>query len=159
MLSVVFRRYRRAMGEPQQQIDVDAFMAVFIPFFIIGMALAILQIIMMWLIFEKAGKPGWAAIVPFYNTYVLLKLVGRPGWWMLLFFLPIVNIVFLIMVMVDLATAFGKPGVFAVLLIFLQPIGMAILAFSKNAVYRGPLADAHFMNWQQQQPGQYPPIQ
>ena len=35
----------------------------------------------MWKVFTKAGKPGWAAIVPFYNTYTMLEIAGRPGWW------------------------------------------------------------------------------
>jgi len=41
-------------------------------------ALTILQIIATWLIYKKAGQPGWASIIPFYNFYVLLKIVGKP---------------------------------------------------------------------------------
>jgi hypothetical protein len=152
------------MGQPQPQfdttVDSGAFLSVFIPFMIIGLAFAVFSIVAMWRIFTKAGKPGWAAIVPFYNTYVLLKVVGRPGWWLVLLFVPLVNFVIVILVLVDLAKAFGKSGGFAVLLIFLQPIGMGILAFSGNAVYRGPLADPNFaaQQYQQQyQQPQYPP--
>lgn len=49
------------------------------------------MIIAMWRIFTKAGQPGWAAIIPFYNIYVLMKVVGRPGWWLILFLIPLVN--------------------------------------------------------------------
>jgi len=146
------------MGQPQPhvpQVDTGAFLAAFIPFLIVLLALSIVQIIAMWRILTKAGQPGWAAIVPFYGTYVLLKTVGRPGWWLVMFFLPIANIVFLVLVMVDLAKAFGKSGGFAALLIFLPFVGMPMLAFSDNAVYRGPVADPNFAAWQNSQYNQY----
>jgi hypothetical protein len=141
---------------PSAPIDSSTFLSWFIPLMIVGLAFAIFTVVVTWRVFTKAGKPGWAAIVPFYGTYVLLKLVGRPGWWLVLLIVPIVNIVIVILVLIDLAHAFGKSGGFAVLLIFLQPIGMAILAFSRDAVYRGPVADPNFVARQQYQP-QYPP--
>ena len=61
-----------------------------------------------WKVFTKAGQPGWAILIPFYNTYVLLKIVGRPGWWLVLMFIPLVNIVIAIIVAIDLAKSFGK---------------------------------------------------
>ena len=50
-----------------------------------------------WKIFTKAGKPGWASIIPFYNLYVLFEIAGMNGWLFLLLCLPIVNIVMLIL--------------------------------------------------------------
>ena len=96
-------------------------------------------IFVQWRIFTKAGKPGWASIVPFYNIIILLEIVGKPWWYLLLLFIPIVNIVILIMVMIALAQVFGKSGGFAVGLIFLSLIFMAILAFG-DAKYLGPQA-------------------
>jgi uncharacterized membrane protein YhaH (DUF805 family) len=83
----------------------------------------------MWKIYTKAGQPGWAALVPFYNIYVLLKVVGRPGWWLVLFLIPVVGIVVGIIVAFDLAKSFGKGGGFAVLLFLLPIIGYPILGF------------------------------
>ena len=96
-------------------------------------------IFVQWKIFTKAGKPGWASIVPIYNIIVLLEIVGKPWWYLLLLFIPVVNIVILIMVMIALAQVFGKSGGFAVGLIFLSLIFMAILAFG-DAKYLGPQA-------------------
>lgn len=96
-------------------------------------------IFVQWRIFTKAGKPGWASIVPFYNIIILLEIVGKPWWYLLLLFIPIVNIVILIMVMIALAQVFGKSGGFAVGLIFLSLIFMAILAFG-DAKYLEPQA-------------------
>ena len=49
---------------------------------IIYIAVIVFEIAALWRVFVKAGRPGWAAIIPFYNYYVLLKVVGRPGWWL-----------------------------------------------------------------------------
>ena len=47
-----------------------------------------------WKTFTKAGKPGWASLIPIYNVYVLLQIVGRPGWWLIPLMLPFINIIF-----------------------------------------------------------------
>ena len=104
---------------------------------IVYLAIIVLEFVSFWKIFEKAGQPGWAGIVPFYNWYVMLKIVGRPGWWFILFLVPVVNIVVLIMVYNDLSKSFGKSGGFTVGLIFLGFIFFPILAFG-DATYRGP---------------------
>jgi hypothetical protein len=117
-------------------------------------------IVAMWMLFTKANQPGWAAIVPFYNIYVLLKVVGRPGWWLALMFVPGVVTVIVVIVMIDLARAFGKRGVFAVLLILLPFVGWPILGFGA-ARYVGPVADPAFrMGYGQRhyrQDSEYPP--
>jgi hypothetical protein len=104
-------------------------------------ALIAFGIFVQWRLFTKAGKPGWASIVPIYNIIVLLEIVGKPWWYLLLLFIPIVNIVILVMVMIDLAKVFGKSSGFAVGLIFLSIIFMAILAFG-DARYVGQPAAA-----------------
>ena len=99
---------------------------------ILSLALAVLGIVAMWKIFEKAGKPGWAAIIPFYNVYVLFEITWGNGWKFLFLLIPIANIVFAIITMVKLAKAFGKGGGFAVGLIFLSIIFYCILAFDQS---------------------------
>ena len=100
------------------------------------LAVAVFSIVIMWRIFEKAGEHGWAAIIPFYQNYVLFKITWGQGWLFLLLFLPIINIVTCIITMIKLAKAFDKSGAFAVGLIFLNIIFLAILAFGK-ARYSG----------------------
>lgn len=108
---------------------------------IVYLAVAVLGVIAMWKIFEKAGEPGWAAIIPFYNLYVLFKITWGNGWKFLFLLIPIANFVFLIITMVKLAKAFGKSGGFAVGLIFLSIIFYCILAFG-DAQYVGVPQDA-----------------
>ena len=99
---------------------------------LLTLAIAVLGIVAMWKIFTKAGEPGWAAIIPFYNLYVLFKITWGSGWKFLLLLIPIANIVIAIITMVKLAKAFGKGGEFAVGLIFLSIIFYCILAFGDS---------------------------
>jgi len=100
-------------------------------------ALGLLGIIAFWRVFQKAHRPGWAAIIPFYNMYTLLKVAGRPGWWLILYFIPIVNIIVHIVVSVDVAKAFGKSAAFGVIGLWLfSVLGYLILGFG-SAQYKG----------------------
>lgn len=95
-------------------------------------AFAIYSIIISWIVFTKAGQAGWKILIPFYNIYIFLKIVNRPGWWLLLFLIPFINIIFAIVVAIDLGKAFGKDTVWSIfLLFFLHVVGLSILAFSK----------------------------
>jgi len=107
--------------------------------YIFATVVAVFMIAAMWKVFTKAGKPGWAAIVPIYNIIVLLGIAGKPAWWIILFFIPIVNLIITILVYVALAGKFGKGGGFAMGLVFLGPIFFPILGFG-SAQYQGAVA-------------------
>jgi hypothetical protein len=96
---------------------------------IIYLAIVILMVASVWKVFVKAGKPGWAAIVPIYNVVVLLQICEKPVWWIILFFIPLVNFVIAIMLYVALAKVFGKGVGFAIGLLLLSPIFIPILGF------------------------------
>jgi len=85
----------------------------------------------MWKTFEKAGQPGWAAIVPFYNMYVLTVEIARKEiLWFILMFVPCINIVAMILVCIDVAKNFGKGPGFGVGLALLSPVFFCLLGFS-----------------------------
>lgn len=113
----------------------------------VGVAWAIYVLVILvelaavWRIFQKAGRPGWAAIIPIYDAYVLLKIVGRPGWWLLFYFVPVVNIIVLIVVYHDLSKSFGHGGGFTVGLVFLSFIFIPVLGFGSSR-YVGPGGNA-----------------
>ena len=106
---------------------------------LLGLVGGLVVLIAMWKIFSKAGKPGWAVLIPIYNLYVLLEIVGRPIWWLIMFLIPLVNVIFIFILWFDLAKAFGKGAGFALGLIFLNPIFILILGFG-SAQYVGPVA-------------------
>lgn len=107
--------------------------------FLFFAALTVFYIAVGWRIFTKAGRPGWAAIIPIYNVYVLLQMVGRPAWWLLLTFIPVINFIIGIVLCVDLAKSFGRGTGFGIGLFILGFIFGPILAFG-DAKYQGPAA-------------------
>ncbi len=104
---------------------------------VIELALIAAIIVGMWKLFEKAGQPGWAAIVPIYNIYILLQIVGKPVWWLILFFIPVVNFVAAILVALAVAERFGKSPGFGIGLALLPFVFYPLLGFS-DAVYTPP---------------------
>jgi hypothetical protein len=104
---------------------------------LIELGLLVVMLAGLWKIFAKAGKPGWAALIPIYNMVVLLEIVGKPIWWILLLLIPCVGFIIGILVAVELAKCFGKGGGFAVGMIFLPFIFYPILGFG-DAQYRRP---------------------
>lgn len=106
---------------------------------IIWLAVIIGVIAGLWKVFVKAGQPGWAAIVPIFNLYIMLKITGRPVWWIVLFIIPVVSLIVAIITAVDLAKAFGKGTGFGIGLALLGFIFIPILGFG-DAQYRGPVA-------------------
>ncbi|MBN2481885.1 MAG: DUF4199 family protein [Bacteroidales bacterium] len=84
-----------------------------------------------WKIYKKAGKPGWASIIPFYNIIVLMEIIEKPVWWFILLLIPFVNIVMAIWVTNLLAKKFGKDESFTIGLIFLPFIFYPLLGLSR----------------------------
>lgn len=105
---------------------------LFAGYTIVVLALGILGIVCNWKIYAKAGQPGWGALIPIYNVYLLFKITWGNGWYFLLTLIPIANVVIAILTQVKLAKVFGKDGGFAVGLIFLSFIFLPILAFDKS---------------------------
>ena len=103
---------------------------------LIGLALIVFEIAAIWKIFVKAGEPGWASIVPLYNVWVLLRITGKPGWWVILMFVPVVNLVIAIVEAGALARVFGQGTGFAVGLFFLPFVFYPVLAWG-DAQYGG----------------------
>lgn len=96
---------------------------------IIALVFFLAIIVGWWVLFEKAGKPGWMAIIPILSTIVLFNIAGKPWWWILLLFIPLVNVIVLFVMWVDFAKAYGQDTLFAILLLFFPFIMLPILAF------------------------------
>ena len=111
-----------------------ALIGIFVILFFFILAITVFMIVCQWKLYSKAGKPGWACIVPIYNTIVLLEIVKKPIWWIALLMIPLVNFVVVILVFVELAKAYGKDGSFAVGLVLLPIVFLPILAFG-DSVY------------------------
>lgn len=104
---------------------------------IIYLAIIILLFAGLWKIFSKAGKPGWASIIPIYNIYVLTEIAGKPILWFILSIIPCTAPIGLIIVWIAVAERFGKGAGYGLGLTFLAPIFWPMLGFG-SARYLGP---------------------
>jgi hypothetical protein len=98
-------------------------------FMLVWLAIAVIVIASMWKIFVKAGKPGWAAIIPIYNFVVLCEIAGKPAWWVVLLFVPFVNFIVLIILSIAVAKKFGKGAGYGLGLAFLGVVFYPMLGF------------------------------
>ena len=104
---------------------------------VIELAIVLVVIIGLWKVFTKAGKPGWAAIIPIYNLIVLLEISGKPLWWIILCIIPCVNIVVFILIYIALAKSFGQGTGFGIGMFIFPFIFLPILGFG-SSTYVGP---------------------
>lgn len=115
---------------------VAAILGIFlIPLIVI----TVILIISHWKIYTKAGKPGWATLIPFYNVIVLLEIIGKPWWWLFLILIPCTSLIFAIWATNLLSKSFGQKEGFTVGLLLLPYVFYPILAFG-NYQYLGPSA-------------------
>lgn len=121
-------------------------------FLLIGLAIAIIQLVAMWKLYKKAGQAGWKSIIPIYNIVILFKIAGLSPWLILVYLLAIVpfigwiaGIVITAILCYKLALSFGKDIGWAVGLYFLAPIFYMILAFGKSE-YVGPGGESPVVN-------------
>lgn len=101
-------------------------------FLIIVLAIVVFYVAAFWRVFAKAGEPGWGALIPIYNVYLYCRVAGRPEWWVILFFIPLVNVVIALILAQDIARAFGKSAGFGIGLWILSFIFVPILAFGPS---------------------------
>jgi Family of unknown function (DUF5684) len=104
---------------------------------VIYIAVIALMLVSMWKLFTKAGKPGWASIVPFYNNVVMLEIAGKPIWWFFMLFVPFANIVFAFLTLYHFSKSYGKAEGFSIGVALLSFVFIPLLAFS-DAKYQGP---------------------
>jgi len=101
-------------------------------FFVFPLAFVVLMLASWWMIFQKAGQPAWACIVPIYGAVIMCRVGGKSGWWVLLLCIPLVNIIFAIMLCHAISKNFGHDVGMTLLLIFLPFIGLPMLGFGSS---------------------------
>jgi hypothetical protein len=107
-------------------------------YFLFVFIVYVITVIGLWKMFEKAGKPGWAAIIPIYNAIVMLEITGKPIWWVIMLFIPLVGFIFAIMILHALSNSFGQGVGTTLLFLFLPFIGFPMVGFG-SAKYVGPV--------------------
>ena len=105
---------------------------LFIGIIIFSLILGLISIISYWKLFKKAGKPGWASIVPIYNIIIMLQIAEMNVIYFLLFLIPIANIIVLFMMNIKIAKHFGKGTGYGIGMSLIPIIFVPMLAFSDN---------------------------
>ena len=116
---------------------LGALASMLIGYAVVGLLITAVMMVGLWKVFEKAGQPGWKAIIPLYNIWTLFEIVYGEGIKCLFMLIPFYNIYIMIKLYLDLAKAFDQEAGFAVGLILLSPIFLCILGFGKNYVFGG----------------------
>ena len=96
---------------------------------VFSLVIVLLILVGMWKIFVKAGQPGWGSLIPIYNFLLLLKIAGRPWWWIMLLFVPILDLIIIVLIFFDIARNFGKGAGFAIGMLLLSFIFIPLLGF------------------------------
>lgn len=104
--------------------------------FFFFLAFMVLYVAALWKIFEKAGKPGWAAIVPIYNLIVWMEIIRKPGHWVLLMLIPYIGVIWQVWALNLLVKSFGKDEGYTIGCLFLPFVFFPILGFG-DAQYLG----------------------
>lgn len=99
---------------------------------IILILILIICLIALFKIFKKANRSGIAAIIPFYNLLVMLEIANKPSWQLIIFLIPILNVIVYCQVMFKIAKSFRKTNSFAISTVFFPFIFLPILGFSDS---------------------------
>jgi len=71
-------------------------------------ALQVIHFLGTWKLYVKAGREAGTAIIPIYNAVVLMQIINRPKWWVILLFIPIINLLMFPIIWVETIRSFGK---------------------------------------------------
>lgn len=113
----------------QQGGGSDGAAAAGLFFLLFNLLVVIASVAGLWKVFVKANKPGWAALVPIYNLFVLAEVGGKPAWWAILLLIPLVNLIVLLLIFMGIARNFGKSELYGIGLLFLGFIFFPLLGF------------------------------
>ena len=76
--------------------------------FIFFLIIQVIHFLGTWKLYVKAGRKAWEAIVPVYNAVILMKIINRPWWWVILLFIPVINVIMLPVIWVETIRSFGN---------------------------------------------------
>ena len=80
----------------------------FTEWFIFFLIIQVVHFLGTWKLYQRAGRKAWEAAIPVYNAVVLMQIINRPKWWVVLFFIPIVNLIIIPVTWVETIRSFGR---------------------------------------------------
>jgi signal peptidase I len=79
----------------------------FTQWFLFFLAVQLIHFLGTWKLYVKAGRKAWEAAVPVYNAVILMQIINRPKWWVILLFIPIVNLLMFPVIWIETIRTFG----------------------------------------------------
>jgi signal peptidase I len=79
----------------------------FTEWFLFFLVIQILHFLGTWKLYVKAGRKAWEAAIPIYNGIVLMQIINRPKWWIILLFIPVVNLLMFPVIWIETIRTFG----------------------------------------------------
>mgnify|MGYP003292643714 FL=1 len=118
-------------------------MLSFILFILLVPALFTLPIAFCWGLFKKAGFEGYYSVIPYYNLFILSKIVNcTQWWWYLLLFLPYINFFTMMLMFIDLAKSFGRFKIWEIVCAAVVPFIFFPIVNSQDSKYSDPRVTA-----------------
>ena len=118
---------------------------VFLEWIIFFLAIQLIHFLGTWRLYQKAGRKAWEAAIPVYNAVVLMKIIHRPWWWVILLFIPVVNLIMFPVVWVETIRSFGRTSTAETILV--------IVTFGLYIFYVNYAADVKYREERSLQPG------
>tara|TARA_B110000444_G_C18851398_1_gene605939 strand:- start:5141 stop:6841 length:1701 start_codon:yes stop_codon:yes gene_type:complete len=108
----------------------------FIEWVIFILGIQVIHFLGTWKLYAVAGKKSWKALVPIYNALILMDIIKRPRWWVILLFMPGINIMMFGVIWIETIKSFGKKSTLQSILVLIS-LGFYItyLNYSKNINY------------------------
>ena len=79
----------------------------FTEWFIFFIFIQVIHFLGTWKLYIKSGRKAWEAAIPIYNAIVLMKIINRPKWWVMLLFIPVVNLLMFPVIWIETIRTFG----------------------------------------------------
>ncbi|WP_299061618.1 signal peptidase I [uncultured Polaribacter sp.] len=79
----------------------------FTQWFLFFLVIQVLHFLGTWKLYVKAGRKVWEAAIPIYNGVVLMQIINRPKWWIILLFIPVVNLLMFPVIWIETIRTFG----------------------------------------------------
>tara|TARA_B100001059_G_scaffold135665_1_gene135955 strand:- start:331 stop:2034 length:1704 start_codon:yes stop_codon:yes gene_type:complete len=94
-----------------------------------ALALQVIHFLGTWKLYNAAGYKKWHAAIPIFNAIVLMKIIGRPKWWVILLFIPTINLILFGVIWVETIRCFGKNKMIDTILVLLT-FGLSIYSLN-----------------------------
>lgn len=95
---------------------------------VMGLGLYVFFSLALMAIANKTGTAnGWFAWIPILNIILMLQIAKKPVWWILLLFIPLVNIIIAFIIWMAIAEARNKPSWWGIVILLVPVVNLVLI--------------------------------